>query len=32
MMSGAEPGDLDAITKADEDAWAGERRRFLIYR
>ena len=27
----AEPGDLDAITLPDEQAWEDERRRFLIY-
>ena len=30
--SSAEPGDLDTITMADEDAWSEERDRFLIYR
>jgi uncharacterized protein YbbC (DUF1343 family) len=29
--SGAEPGDLDAITAPDEQAWAEERRGSLIY-
>jgi uncharacterized protein YbbC (DUF1343 family) len=27
----AEPGDLEAITAADEAAWADERKRYLIY-
>jgi len=27
----AEPGDLDAITRPDEEAWEEERRRFLLY-
>ncbi|MEA3030357.1 MAG: hypothetical protein QOG13_1682 [Sphingomonadales bacterium] len=27
----AEPGDLDALTAPDEQAWAEERRRFLLY-
>ncbi|MFL6856464.1 MAG: exo-beta-N-acetylmuramidase NamZ domain-containing protein [Allosphingosinicella sp.] len=27
----AEPGDLDALTVPDEEAWEEERRRFLIY-
>jgi uncharacterized protein YbbC (DUF1343 family) len=27
----AEPGDLDALTAPDEQAWEEERRRFLIY-
>ncbi|TPG43336.1 DUF1343 domain-containing protein [Sphingomonas koreensis] len=27
----ATPGDLDALTRMDEAAWADERRRFLIY-
>jgi hypothetical protein len=25
------PGDLDAITRADETAWLDERREFLLY-
>ncbi|HEX9953685.1 MAG TPA: DUF1343 domain-containing protein [Allosphingosinicella sp.] len=29
--AGAEAGDLDAITVPDEQAWAEERRRFLLY-
>ncbi|HEX8578537.1 MAG TPA: DUF1343 domain-containing protein [Allosphingosinicella sp.] len=28
---GAEAGDLDAVTVPDEQAWAEERRRFLLY-
>ena len=29
--SAAQPGDLDALAAADEEAWAEERRDFLIY-
>jgi uncharacterized protein YbbC (DUF1343 family) len=29
--AGAEPGDLDAITAPDEQAWAEERRAFVLY-
>ena len=29
--AGAEPGDLDAITVPDEEAWAEERRPYLLY-
>ncbi|HEY7811092.1 MAG TPA: DUF1343 domain-containing protein [Allosphingosinicella sp.] len=29
--AGAEAGDLDALTVPDEQAWAEERRRFLLY-
>jgi uncharacterized protein YbbC (DUF1343 family) len=28
---GAEPGDLDALTEPDEQAWAEERRSYLVY-
>jgi len=29
--AGAEPGDLDALTVPDEEAWESESRRFLLY-
>ena len=29
--AGAEPGDLDTLTRADEEAWESERRPFLHY-
>jgi hypothetical protein len=29
--AGAEPGDLDALARADEEAWREERLPYLLY-